>query len=49
MKGSEGVSKWGIILEDLKRRGEEDVLVMCTDNLKGFSELIAESFPSTIV
>ena len=49
VQGSEGASKWGIILEDLKRRGVEDVLVMCTDDLKGFSEVISESFPSTIV
>jgi transposase-like protein len=49
VQGSEGASKWGIILEDLKRRGVEDVLVMCTDNLKGFSEVISETFPSTIV
>ncbi|GAA5221596.1 IS256 family transposase [Membranihabitans marinus] len=49
VQGSEGASRWGIILEDLKRRGIADVLVMCTDNLTGFSEVIGEVFPKTIV
>lgn len=46
---SEGASKWGLILNDLKKRGVKDVLVMCTDNLKGFSEVITDTFESTIV
>ncbi len=49
VQGSEGASKWGIILEDLKRRGVADILVMCTDNLTGFSEIITDVFPQTIV
>ena len=44
VQGSEDASKWGLILSDLKKRGVEDVLVMCTDNLKGFSEVITETF-----
>ena len=47
--GGEGAMQWGIVLEDLKRRGVEDVLVMCTDNLKGFTESINHTFPYTIV
>lgn len=46
---SEGASKWGLILNDLKKRGVKDVLVMCTDNLKGFSEIITDTFSQTIV
>ena len=46
---SEGASKWGLILNDLKKRGVKDVLVMCTDNLKGFSEVITDTFTDTIV
>ena len=46
---SEGASKWGLILNDLKKRGVKDVLVMCTDNLQGFSEVITDNFPETIV
>jgi len=49
VQGSEGASKWGLILNDLKKRGVKDVLVMCTDNLQGFSEVITETFTSTIV
>lgn len=49
VQGSEGASKWGLILEDLKKRGVKDVLVMCTDNLKGFSEVITDIYPQTIV
>jgi transposase-like protein len=49
VQGNEGASKWGLILNDLKQRGLEDVLVMCTDNLTGFSEVITEAFPKTIV
>ena len=49
VQASEGAGKWGIILEDLKRRGVEDVLVMCTDDLKGFSEIISEVYPTAIL
>lgn len=49
VQGSEGASKWAIIIEDLKRRGVADILVMCTDNLTGFSEVITDIFPRTIV
>ena len=49
VQGSEGAGKWGIILEDLKRRGVVDILVMCTDNLTGFSEVITDAYPQTIV
>lgn len=49
VQGSEGASKWGLILEDLKSRGITDILVMCTDNLTGFSEVITDVFPRTIV
>lgn len=46
---SEGARNWGLILQDLKKRGVKDVLVMCTDNLAGFSGVINEEFPSTVV
>ena len=47
--GGEGAMQWGLVLEDLKRRGVTDVLVMCTDNLSGFTEAIQDSFPYTII
>jgi transposase-like protein len=49
VQGSEGASKWGLILEDIKQRGAEDILVICTDNLTGFSEVITDIYPRAIV
>lgn len=49
VQGAEGASKWGLVLQDLSRRGVEDILVICTDNLKGFSEMIGEIYPSSII
>jgi putative transposase len=46
---SEGAHNWGLILQDIKKRGVEDILVICTDNLKGFSQTIQEEFPGSIV
>ena len=49
VQGREGAHLWGLVLEDLCQRGVEDILVVCTDNLTGFSEAIAEVFPAAIV
>lgn len=46
---SEGAHNWGLVLHDIKRRGVEEILVICTDNLKGFSQTIQEEFPGSIV
>jgi transposase-like protein len=46
---NEGANQWGMVLRDLKRRGVEDVLVFCTDDLTGFSEAMSDVFPSTVV
>ena len=46
---SEGASRWGLILNDLQHRGAKDILVMCTDNLTGFSEVIMDCYPSTVI
>lgn len=46
---SEGSRQWGLILEDLKRRGVEDVFFFCIDGLKGFKDAIKAEFPSSIV
>ncbi len=46
---SEGANKWGMVLEDLKRRGLEDILVVCVDNLTGFSDAINEVFPKATI
>jgi putative transposase len=45
---SESASFWLTVLTDLKARGVEDILIACTDNLKGFTEAIEGVFPQTI-
>ena len=49
VQSQEGASRWGLVLEDLKKRGVEDILVVCTDNLKGFSEVVHEVFPQAVM
>lgn len=44
---SEGANFWLSVLTDLKNRGVNDILIACTDNLKGFSEAILSIFPET--
>ena len=42
---SEGANFWLGVLTDLNNRGVQDILIACTDNLKGFSEAILSIFP----
>lgn len=44
---SEGANFWLQVLTDLNNRGLQDILIACTDNLKGFSEAILSVFPKT--
>jgi putative transposase len=44
---SEGANFWLGVLNDLKSRGVEDVLIACVDGLKGFPEAIQATFPKT--
>ena len=44
---SEGANFWLSVLTNLQNRGLEDILIACTDNLKGFSEAIGSIFPKT--
>lgn len=46
---SEGASFWLGVLNDLKARGVEDILITCIDGLKGFPEAINTAFPKTEV
>lgn len=46
---SEGANFWLGVLNDLKARGVEDILIACIDGLKGFPEAIQASFPHTDV
>jgi transposase-like protein len=45
---SESATFWMSVLTDLKARGVEDILIACTDNLKGFTEAINGVFPKTV-
>jgi putative transposase len=44
---NEGANFWLQVLTDLNNRGLQDILIACTDNLKGFSEAILSIFPKT--
>lgn len=46
---TEGAKSWLKIMNELKNRGLEDVLIIVTDGLKGFPEAIVAVFPSTII
>ena len=45
---TESASFWLSVLTDLKARGVEDILIACTDNLKGFTDAIRGVFPQTV-
>ncbi|MBU1559102.1 MAG: IS256 family transposase [Pseudomonadota bacterium] len=46
---SEGAHFWLGVLNDLKARGVEDILIACVDGLTGFPEAIKTAFPKTEV
>lgn len=49
IREAEGAKEWGKILEDLRKRGVEDVLFFCVDGLTGFSDAILSVFPMSFV
>lgn len=44
---SEGAKFWLQVLNDIRNRGVDDILIMCVDGLKGFSEAISQVYPNT--
>src|SRR5215204_2913851 len=46
---SEGAKFWLRVINELKNRGVEDILIAVVDGLKGFPEAITAVFPGTIV
>lgn len=46
---SEGANFWLSVLTDLQNRGLSDILIACTDNLRGFTEAIASVYPKAEV
>lgn len=49
IRDAEGANEWGRVLEDLRKRGVEDVLFFCVDGLCGFSDAILEVYPQSFV
>jgi len=49
LQGKESSNEWLLVLEDLKRRGVEDVFFTCIDGLPGFKNVIHQVFPGAIV
>ena len=45
---TESAAFWMSVLTDLKARGVEDILIACTDNLKGFTQAIGAVFPQAV-
>jgi transposase-like protein len=48
-RDSEGSKFWLSVLNDLRQRGVQDVLICCVDGLKGFPEAIEATFPKAWV
>lgn len=46
---NESASFWRQVLNDLKHRGIQDILIACIDNLKGFGDAIEDFFPKVEV
>jgi putative transposase len=46
---TEGAKFWMAVLNELKQRGIQDILIACVDGLKGFPEAIEAVFPKTTV
>ncbi len=44
---NEGAKFWLQVLNEIKNRGAEDILIACIDGLQGFSEAIKTVYPST--
>lgn len=45
---TESASFWMNVLDDLKNRGVKDILIACSDNLKGLTKAIKAIFPETV-
>ena len=44
---NESAKFWANVLNSMRNRGVEDILIACTDNLSGFSQAIEAVFPQT--
>ena len=46
---NESARYWLTVMNNMKNRGVEDILIMCTDNLTGLTDAIAAAYPMTEV
>lgn len=46
---NEGAKFWLSVMNELKNRGVQDILIAVVDGLKGFPEAITAAFPDTLV
>ena len=46
---SEGAKFWMSVMNELKGRGTQDILIAVVDGLKGFQDVIQAVFPQTVV
>lgn len=44
----ETAASWMSILDDLKMRGVQDILFLCSDNLNGLTKAVEQAFPQSI-
>ncbi|MCZ6992300.1 transposase, partial [Salmonella enterica] len=44
---NESAKFWLTVLNELKNRGVQDILIACVDNLTGFSQAISACYPQT--
>ena len=49
LAGNEGAKFWLSVMNELKNRGVQDILIAVVDGLKGFPEAITAAFPDTTV
>ena len=49
MAETEGAKFWASVVSELQNRGLRDILVACTDGLKGFPEAIGVAYPDTSI
>lgn len=47
--GAEGANYWLSVLTELQERGVNQMLIVCVDNLTGFSEAIKSIYPESII
>lgn len=49
LESTEGAKFWQKVMNELRNRGIQDILIACIDGLKGFPEAIEAVFPKTVV